>query len=325
MSTARYPAGSNGKYTATLRNADGTVIPYDSLGAATPRVTAVTLQLTDEYSGDTVNSRSGNDHFNTNNVTVDSSGVLTWEVQAADTAIHNTSLSPLPSAEEHTAVFTVTYIDADGDTKTLIHEHILDCRGSLALCRFEDVQLQLPGIETTDRQFIEEIIDSVSLRCEAYCQRKFITATETEYFSIDRLQDTIRVQRYPISSITGVWEDYTAEFSGDIFQTVAANYEWDKVGRGTKGLIRCKYRPWTKGIGSVKVTYTGGLGRSVGALPADLRQSVARQAAYLYQRRTSLGISGESIGGGSVSLMSEPDLLPDVKKVWATYKRKDLP
>ena len=323
MSTARYPAGSNGKYTATLRNADGDVVPYDSLGVATPRVTAVTLQLTDEYSGDTINSRSGNDHFNTNNVTVDSSGVLTWEIQAADTAIHNTGLDPLPWYEEHTASFIITYVDSDGDTKVMVQDHILDCRGGTQLCRYEDVQLQLPGVETIDRQFIEGLIDQVSVRCEQYCMRNFIQATVTETFSISEWQNTIRVRRYPISAVSSLREDYIGSF-GASSEVDTGDYDWQNVARGQKGLIRSKYRPWTAGVSTVRVVYTGGLARSVGALPQDLRLSVARQVAYLYQRRASLGVTGESIGGGSVTLLSEPDLLPDVRRVWATYRPKVL-
>jgi len=322
MSTARYPAGTSAVYTATLRNADGTAIVYDATNTLTPRISTLTLQLIDEISQTDVNSRTGNNHLNTNNVTVNTSGVLTWNLQPADTTVINTSLVDEPSVEEHRAVFVATYVDTDSNTKTLIHEHIVAVRNYVPLCRFEDVQLQIPGVENVDRQFIENLIDSVSLRCETYCDRKFLKATRTEYFNIDRNQTHIRVSRYPITSVANVWEDYTGQYSGDLNNTRADEY--DALSRANKGIISCRYRPWTKGFSSVKVTYTGGLAVNVGGLPSDLRQSVARQVSYLYQKRSSLGVTGESIAGSSITLTS-PDLLPDVKEVWASYKKKNLP
>jgi hypothetical protein len=322
MSTARYPAGSSAVYSATLRNADGTAIVYDSLGVATPRISTLTLSLVDEISGTSVNSRTGNSHLNTNNVTVNSSGVLTWQIQPADTTIVNTSGEEEPSLEEHKATFVATYIDIDGDTKTLTHEHILGVRNNLALCRFEDVQLQIPGVENLDRQFIENIIDAVSARCESYCKRKFMKATRTEYHSIDKNQRNLFLKRYPIQSVTGIWEDWTGGFSEDVQPTNTDDY--DAVTLSEKGIVRARYRPWNRGVGTVKVTYVGGLARNVGGLPHDLRHSVARQAAFVYTRRASLGILGESIAGTSVSL-NESDLLEDVRKVWASYTRNYLP
>jgi|SRR5690606_14744544 len=99
--------------TLTLQDEAGTVIPSASIDA-------ITCTLIDEYSGETVNSRSDQDVFDANNGTMhETSGLFTWEVQTLDTTIVNTG-TPIGEFERHMATFTLTW-----DTSKKLHWRVL--------------------------------------------------------------------------------------------------------------------------------------------------------------------------------------------------------
>lgn len=312
MSSGYYPSAISATFTATLKNDDGTAIPYDAGGTEQPRISTLTLNLTDAASGSVVNSRSSQEALNTNNVTVDSAGVLTWLVQVAD-------LTPLSSASdiplvEHLALFTWTYVDDDGNTKTGKHEHRMRIRNASPLCLYEDV-LQQIEIDDEDREFVEMLIDQVTARFEDYCDRKFREATFTQDFSPANGQRIFRVRRYPISSMTAVYEDWGGDFDdSDALESDAV----DASTHATEGVFRLRYRDAENYPGSLRFVGVGGY-KDPAAVPYDLRMVTVRQVAYLYQRRRQLGESGISMDGRSVSLYAT-DLLDDVKAVLNNHR-----
>lgn len=322
MSQARYEAGSNGKYTGTLQNSDGTAIVYDAGGTAKPRITALTLTLKDASTGNTVNSRADQNVLNVNNVTVDAAGALTWLIQAGDTT-HVASDQPV---EEHLAKFTFTYVDTDSSTKTGKFSHSLVCRSFTPLCTFDDLTSQLGGLDDSEQMYIEALIDAFNARAEAETSRKFNHQTATEYFDILPGQAKIRVQRYPIASVTAIYEDSDGLFDGGVNDIVDSD-DYEIRSMGDKGIVRMRFRPFIAGPGAVKITYVGGVGRFVhgaGGTSSDIRNAAIRQVAYWYQRRASLGVTGENVGGASVSILAAQDLLEDVARVLANYAPKTL-
>lgn len=86
------------KLTFTIYDEDGAPVPSSNLASLT-----LTLHLaeTDEI----VNSRNAQDVLNTNNVTVDVNGLVTWAVQPSDT----TFLYASRKYEDHIALFEWTY------------------------------------------------------------------------------------------------------------------------------------------------------------------------------------------------------------------------
>lgn len=89
-----------GTYTCTIKDGTGTAIPAASL-------TGLTLTLEDVDTGTIINSRSAQSVLNENNVTVDSDGLLTWQIQPADMAIVGTI--PHGSTELHRFTFKFSY------------------------------------------------------------------------------------------------------------------------------------------------------------------------------------------------------------------------
>jgi len=89
---------STAKYTATLKDEDGNIIPAAN-------IVSLTLTLCEVPDGTIINSRNDQDVLNTNNVTVDSSGILIYTLQELDTIIVNPALA----TEIHRATFKMTF------------------------------------------------------------------------------------------------------------------------------------------------------------------------------------------------------------------------
>lgn len=108
-------------YTTVLSDESGAVVPGSSL-------TALTLTLYDTKSGSVINNRDHQNILNTNDVSIDSNGLLTWNLKPADNAILNptTATSPITingetyqGYETHAAVFHATW---SGGNKAKSHQ-----------------------------------------------------------------------------------------------------------------------------------------------------------------------------------------------------------
>lgn len=111
--------------TATVVDEAGVAIPGSGLDTLT-----LTLHNADDGPGYAViNGRLNQDVLNANNVTVNGAGLLTWNMQEADTTIQNQGLSPF-TPENHRAVFRWTYVSG-GIPK--VGKHVID----MQVCNLE--------------------------------------------------------------------------------------------------------------------------------------------------------------------------------------------
>lgn len=94
----RVNEGVTAQYTAQLVDENDDNLPLSSLYT-------ITLTLYDQLSDSIINSRDGQDVKNANNIVINSTGFLTWTLQAADNVIVNPSLD----SEVHVALFEGTY------------------------------------------------------------------------------------------------------------------------------------------------------------------------------------------------------------------------
>lgn len=83
------------RYTASLVDETGAVVPASSLSA-------LTLLLYDKATGTVLNGRNNQNVLNTNGVTVDENGNLVWILSPPD----NTIVTTTEPHEVHVAVFT---------------------------------------------------------------------------------------------------------------------------------------------------------------------------------------------------------------------------
>ena len=89
---------SSAVYTVTVKDNNGTAIGSGSMDA-------LTLTLVNRADDTVLNSRTDQNVLNANNVTVSGLGVITFTLQAADTAM----VDPLREFETHRATFKLTY------------------------------------------------------------------------------------------------------------------------------------------------------------------------------------------------------------------------
>lgn len=88
-------------YKATLVDENDDPIPLAD-------ISALTLTYKNRRSGAVINSRNGQNILNANNVTVHATtGLLTWSMRTADTAIQDSTLD-VDTREEHVALFEWT-------------------------------------------------------------------------------------------------------------------------------------------------------------------------------------------------------------------------
>ena len=99
------------QYTADVQDHEGNAIAGSSLAT-------LTLTLYDKDTGDIINSRNAQDVLNTNGVTVDGSGNLTWIMDYDDNAI----VTSTSKVEKHIALFQWTW---DSGNKKGKHEVML--------------------------------------------------------------------------------------------------------------------------------------------------------------------------------------------------------
>lgn len=90
---------STGRVTAVMKDELGAVIPAASM-------TSLKLTLYDVLTGTVLNARDAQNVLNANDVTLDATGTLVWQVRPADHALVGTSPRAL---EKHRAVFDFTW------------------------------------------------------------------------------------------------------------------------------------------------------------------------------------------------------------------------
>jgi hypothetical protein len=90
------------QYTTTMKDADGTAIPLAN-------ISTIKLTLYNYADGSAINSRTTQDVKGANNVTIhDTSGLLTWAIQANDNPIVSSDI-PVGDKETHIALFEIAY------------------------------------------------------------------------------------------------------------------------------------------------------------------------------------------------------------------------
>lgn len=92
-----------GTYSFTLKDESGAAVAAASL-------TTATLTLYEPESGQIVNSRTGQNVLNLNNVTIDADGKVAWSIQLADVTL----LDAARASEVHRALFFFSWMSASG-------------------------------------------------------------------------------------------------------------------------------------------------------------------------------------------------------------------
>ena len=169
------------------------------------------------------------------------------------------------------------------------------------------------------------IVPSVSELVKTYCGNSFVdfySSNKTETFTIDWDTYVVQLTESPVNSVVSVQERETYGGSYDTLTTSDSEYYLES---STDSILRTndsgRYQNWPKGVGSVKVVYTGGYSE----VPADLKLAVFDLITYYYkdehkQRQTIAGASLQNQGSSSKRMnVGFPDLIKRVLGLYKTY------
>ena len=167
------------------------------------------------------------------------------------------------------------------------------------------------------------IIPSVSELVKTYCGVSFVdfySSNKTETFTIDWDTYVVQLTESPVNSIVSVQERETYGGSYTTLTTSDSEYYLES---STDSILRTndsgRYQNWPKGVGAVKVVYTGGYSEG----PADLKLAVLDLITYYYkdehkQRQSIAGASLQNQGSSSQRMIVG---FPDhIKRVLDLYK-----
>ena len=169
------------------------------------------------------------------------------------------------------------------------------------------------------------IVPSVSELVKTYCGVSFVdfySSNKTETFTIDWDTYVVQLTESPVNSVVSVQERETYGGSYDTLTTSDSEYYLES---STDSILRTndsgRYQNWPKGVGSVKVVYTGGYSE----VPADLKLAVFDLITYYYkdehkQRQTIAGATLQNQGSSSQRMnVGFPDHIKRVLDLYKTY------
>ena len=169
------------------------------------------------------------------------------------------------------------------------------------------------------------IVPSVSELVKTYCGNSFVdfySSNKTETFTIDWDTYVVQLTESPVNSVVSVQERETYGGSYDTLTTSDSEYYLES---STDSILRTndsgRYQNWPKGVGSVKVVYTGGYSE----VPADLKLAVFDLITYYYkdehkQRQSIAGATLQNQGSSSQRMnVGFPDHIKRVLDLYKTY------
>ena len=147
------------------------------------------------------------------------------------------------------------------------------------------------GENTARDTQITAMIDGISARFETYCDRKFNSATYTQYYNGEGGRH-LYLDQYPITSIANIWSDASWVWGSG---TLVSGTKYRIVQNG-QGVVF--YDTITKGEQNIKITYTAGYT----AIPADLQEACNEETADAWKDSTkSTGaVKSKTLPDGSV-------------------------
>ncbi len=169
------------------------------------------------------------------------------------------------------------------------------------------------------------IVPSVSELVKTYCGNSFVdfySSNKTETFTIDWDTYVVQLTESPVNSIVSVQE---RETYGAAYSTLTTSDSEYYLESSTDSILRTndsgRYQNWPKGVGSVKVVYTGGYSE----VPADLKLAVFDLITYYYkdehkQRQSIAGATLQNQGSSSQRMnVGFPDHIKRVLDLYKTY------
>ena len=182
----------------------------------------------------------------------------------------------------------------------------------MTYCTNSDVKsyLKIPVADTSLDAIIAIFIPACETFIEEYCGRDFDVEARTQFFSGPT--KTLKLDHFPVdlTEEIKIWDDSERKYEDE--DLIDSDDYWVD---GEKGIIYVDYEiGWL--AGSIKVTYTGG----IGAIPDPIKVACIELVAKKIKDgpQGNLGVSSRSGEGGNVSFSTDA-LLPITKLALDLY------
>lgn len=162
--------------------------------------------------------------------------------------------------------------------------------------------------DATDDAVLQRITDSVCSFLESACNRTFAVTNYVEHRNGNGGRYIV-LNHYPVVTITSL------QVNG---VPIPQSTSWDEPGwvltHGYRLDVRGGGYAFHRGDLNVVIAYSAGFA----AIPGDLQQAALVMGAMAYKERDRIGITSKSVGGESVSFLTEmPDLVQRVVREYA--------
>jgi len=179
----------------------------------------------------------------------------------------------------------------------------------MLLASLDDVKTFLEKTDTQHDGLLEQIITGVSARIELFLNRNLEQKERTQYFDAGKRYYYLPAYPIDITATLTVTLDGTVQDKDDDY------FIWED-----EGLIEFYSAPTYIEPKQLKIVWTGGYTSTT--VPEDIKYATILQSAYIFRRRKDLGASSVSSPNGSISVSAPTDLLPDVKKLLQSLRRR---
>lgn len=159
-----------------------------------------------------------------------------------------------------------------------------------ALCNLEDLKLYMDikteDGEVDDADLLIGLINQITATMETYCGLLHFTETVyTEYFD-GAGSDTLYPDRYPITSVSGIYDDGSRTFDEDTKLDPTIYFVADN-----NTILLTSYNTFGDYRRNVKLVYVAGFA----TIPEDLKLICVKEVARLFRTRNDKGMESRSI------------------------------
>ncbi|BFU90153.1 MAG: hypothetical protein NTAFB01_13400 [Nitrospira sp.] len=163
------------------------------------------------------------------------------------------------------------------------------------------------------------LIPTVDAFIEAYCNRPLESATVTEYHSARAGQTSLRLNRYPVASVTSLYDDVYRVYGADTL-IATSDYVLTDAAAGLVDLDGTAFQP---GLNNIKIVYVAGY--ASGSKERALLEQAAIELIWLARKKGDqalLGLQSRSIADGRVDTFNM-DWPAGVKETLELFRKID--
>lgn len=186
---------------------------------------------------------------------------------------------------------------------------------ALTTLAFAKTYLKIPALETSQDSIVEFWINTSSQEIESSTNRKLKSQSITEY-QHGRNGNIILLKEWPITSVTSLYIDSSADFGSDTL----IDSDGYRISDDLNSIVLLN-QMFPNGFNNIKIVYTAGYS----SVPSDLENACLWLVSYYHKMRETGDIGRTSKGKGDESTTILQNAPQNVKDAINRYKRMEIP